>query len=304
MRGYETDPEAPQGLKLVDELPEPDPAPDEVLIEVRAFSINRGELMLVKSRTDGWHPGQDVAGQVAAVGADVTAFAVGDRVVGVADGGGWSERVAVPSAYVAALPDEVSFEDASTLPIAGLTALRALRQGGDLLGRHVLVTGATGAVGQIAIQLAVAAGATVTAQVSGPEREQEARDLGAHTVVTDVAGSGPFHLACDGIGGAVLTAIAGELEPGGTVVCYGASGGPAQLGLGDFGGAPNSTVMFLFHHIPEEEKGADIATLVALTARGAVRAPVGRTSDWSEAPASLAALADRQIRGKAVCTLS
>lgn len=303
MLGYETYPEARGGLRIVENLPRPVPGTHDVVVEVRAFSINRGELALITSRSNGWRPGQDVSGVISAVGPDVTEFEVGDRVVAVADGGGWSEQVAVPEMYVASLPDEVSFSDAAALPIAGLTALRALRNGGSLLGRRVLVTGATGAVGGFAIQLARAAGATVTAQVSAPERERQVRELGAHHVVTNLNGSGPFELACDGVGGEVLTAIASELVPEGVAVSYGTSGGQAKLGLLDFAKSPNAKVIFLFHSRPEEQKGNDLAILAEKVAHGSIRPLIGRRSDWNELPDALSALKERRVRGKAVLTL-
>src|SRR5690349_13517038 len=81
-------------------------------------------------------PGQDVAGVVARAAADGSGPPEGTRVVGIADGGGWSKRVLVPAHRVAPLPDATSFEDAAALPVAGLTALRALREAGPLLGRR------------------------------------------------------------------------------------------------------------------------------------------------------------------------
>jgi NADPH:quinone reductase-like Zn-dependent oxidoreductase len=94
------------------------------------------------------------------------------------------------------MADRVSFNEAATLPVAGITALRALRVGGAVLGRPVLVTGATGGVGQFALQLAAAAGATVTALVSHPGRKELARQFGAHEAVTSLADEslGPFYL--------------------------------------------------------------------------------------------------------------
>jgi NADPH:quinone reductase len=186
MRGYVTDPSALGGLRLAGDLPEPEPGPDELLVDVRAFSLNRGETVLVEQRPDGWRPGQDVAGVVVRAAADGSGPPEGARVVAVVDWEGWAERVAVPVRWAARLPDHVPFEPAASLPIAGLTALRALRQGGAVLGRDVLVTGATGGVGQVAIQLARAAGARVTAQVSAPERAAEAREAGADAVVVSL----------------------------------------------------------------------------------------------------------------------
>lgn len=115
------------------EIEEPDPAPDETVVEVRAFSLDRGELSLMEGSPEGWRPGQDISGVVAEEAADGSGPDAGRRVVGIVDGAGWAMR--------AALPDEVSFEAAATLPIAGLTALHTLRFGGNnLFGRRVLVT--------------------------------------------------------------------------------------------------------------------------------------------------------------------
>ena len=291
MRGFITDPDAPGGLRLDDDLPEPEPSADEIVVDVRAFAVNRGELRLIPARPDGWRPGQDVAGVVA-----------GAPVVAIAQGGGWSERVAVPAAHCAQLPDGVSFEQAASLPIAGLTALRALRQGGFLLGREVLVTGATGGVGQFAVQLARAAGARVTAQVSEPDRAEEARAAGANAVTWDLESDelGPYALVADGIGGAVLAAAIGLLEPGGVAVTYGAAGGMAELGLPSFAAAPNARLVGLFHSVPEDEKGADLAILAGQVADGALVPRLGRVEDWTDTVEVLAALGERRIRGKAV----
>jgi len=175
MRGVITDSAAPGGLRLADDLPEPEPAAHELVLAVRAFSINAGEVSLIEQRPDGWRPGQDTAGVVVAAAADGSGAPVGTRVVAYPEWEGWAERIAVPTAWVAALPDPVSLEEAATLPVAGLTALRAVQVGGALLGRNVLVTGAAGGVGQLAVQLAAASGARVTALVSGPERVGDAR---------------------------------------------------------------------------------------------------------------------------------
>src|SRR4051812_1914554 len=261
MRGFITDPNAPGGLRLADDLPEPVPAANEVVIEVHAYGINRGELFLLQQRADGWRPGQDVSGVVGRAAADGSSPPEGTRIVGIVDGEGWAERVTIPTRWIAVLPDEVSFEQAASLPIAGLTALRALRVNGPLLGRRVLVTGATGGVGQFAVQLAVAAGARVTAQVSSLEREEEARKLGAHEVAVglDDEGLGPFHLICDGVGGPLLRDAVHRMAPGGTAVLYGAVGGAAELGLADFGrSARNGKVMGFFHAEPQDTKGADL----------------------------------------------
>ena len=128
------------------DVPEPKPEPNEAIVEVHAFSLNRGELSLLANRPAGWRPGQDIAGVVIQQATDGSGPAAGTRVVGLVDGAGWSQRVAVRTTHLAALPDNMSFAAAAALPIAGLTALRTVRTGGSILGRRVLVTGAAGGV--------------------------------------------------------------------------------------------------------------------------------------------------------------
>ena len=137
--------------------------------------------------------------------------------------------MAIPSHRAAALPDSVSFTEAAPLPVAGLTALRALRTGGPLLGSRVLVTGASGGVGTFAVQLARIAGAVVTAQVSGPARSAAVSALGASEVITEIgAEAGPFQLVLDGVGGQVLTAAVRRLARGGVVYRLRCRQWPAQ----------------------------------------------------------------------------
>src|SRR5689334_24513317 len=152
---------SPLELRDVDE---PTPAANEAIIEVKNVSINRGELRLLASRPAGWRPGQDVAGTIVRTAQDGPP--VGTRVVAMVDQAGWAERVAAPLSRIGQLPDNVTFQQSATLPVAGLTALRALRLGGMLLGKRVLITGASGGVGHIAAQLADRSGANVTGTTS------------------------------------------------------------------------------------------------------------------------------------------
>src|SRR2546429_1239516 len=176
-------PSAPIPVELR-EVIEPEPAAGEAIVEVHAFSVNRGELALLSIRPEGWRPGQDIAGVVVRQAADGSGPPAGTRVVALVDQAGWSQRAAAPTARMAVLPNEVSFAAAATLPVAGLTALRTLRYGGFLLGRRVLVTGAAGGVGRFAVELAARAGARVTGVVGSPQRAQGLRELGAVEVVT------------------------------------------------------------------------------------------------------------------------
>src|ERR1700730_12594262 len=115
------------------EVPEPQPKRNEALVAVHAFSLNRGELRLFQVRPEGWRPGQDIAGVVLRQAADGSGPAAATRVVELCDWEGWAEQAAVPSHRVAVLPNNVSFEVAAALPVAGLTALRTLRHGAPLL---------------------------------------------------------------------------------------------------------------------------------------------------------------------------
>jgi NADPH:quinone reductase len=306
MLGYVTEPSATAGIARR-ELPEPAPGPHDVLVEVAAFTVNRGELALIQQRADGWAPGQDVAGTVAAAAADGTGPPPGTRVAGIADGGGWSERVPVPSHRVAALPDGVSYEQAAALPVAGLTALRALRTGGALLGRRVLVTGASGGVGSFAVQLARAAGARVSALVSGEHRKAAVAGLGAHEILTGLsAETGPFDLVLDGVGGDVLPAAVRRLAPGGLVTAYGvASGQPSELAFYDFAGAaPGGRLAgFFIYRTGEQTFGEDLAVLAGMVADGRLTPAIGQPADGSAAPAVVAEFRKRQGTGKRVLTI-
>jgi NADPH:quinone reductase-like Zn-dependent oxidoreductase len=305
MLGFVTDSTADGGLDRR-ELPDPAPGDHDVLVRVGAYAVNRGELSLLADRSDGWMPGQDLAGIVERAAADGSGPDEGTRVVGVADGGAWSELALVPSHRLAALPDDVLFAHAAALPVAGLTALRALRTGGPLLGRRVLVTGATGGVGTFAVQLAVAAGAHVTALVSRPERADAARALGAHEAVTELGeDSGPFNLVLEGVGGQVLVDAIHHLAKEGVVAAYGVAGGrePAPLAFYDFaGGQLGRLIGFFVYATGEESFGEDLATLAGLVADGRLRVE-SRVRDWSETRMALQELRDRNVTGKVVLTL-
>lgn len=305
MLGYVTDPSAAAGI-IRRELPEPQPGPHDVLVEVGAYAVNRGELSLIQQRPDGWAPGQDVAGVVVAASGDGTGPAVGIRVTGIADGGGWSERVPVPSHRIAPLPDSVTFAQAASLPVAGLTALRALRTGGALLGCRVLITGASGGVGSFAVQLAKAAGARVSALVSSKARAEAVAGLGAEEILTELGPeAGPFDLVLDGVGGPVLTAAVRRLAPGGLVTAYGvASGERSDIAFYDFAGAaPGGRLQgFFVYSTGEETFGEDLGVLADMVAGGRLDPQIGQPRDWSDTSAAVTSLKDRQAAGKVVLT--
>src|SRR5579864_5817608 len=206
-----------------------DPDRDEVAVKVTAISLNRGETRrALQVAEPGWRPGWDFAGIVERAAADGSGPTAGSRVVGILPSGAWAERVNCRSHAVAVLPNGCSDAQAATLPVAGLTALHALRQGGLLLGREVLVDGASGGVGHLACQLAYAAGALVWGHVRREDsREAVTEWCGGRVVLgRDLSAAnphGPFWLIVDSLGGPALAAALGMLQPNGTCVTLGIS---------------------------------------------------------------------------------
>jgi NADPH:quinone reductase-like Zn-dependent oxidoreductase len=284
------------------EVPEPELRPNEALVAVHAFSLNRGELRLFQVRPEGWRPGQDIAGIVLKPAADGSGPPAGTRVVALCDQAGWAERAAVPSHRIAPLADNVSFAQAAALPVAGLTALRTLRHGAPLLGKRVLITGAAGGVGNLAVQLANRSGARVTAIVGNRQRAGVLDALGAE-IVTDIAeAQGRFDLILESAGGASLSAAIDRIAAKGTIVVYGnSSGEPAPFTFRDFAEHQNARIQ-AFHYFtsePEERFGPDLALLAGLIADGSLKPRIVEHG-WDELARIGPLLRDRQIPGKAV----
>lgn len=200
----------------------------------------------------------------------------------------------------------MSFSAGATLGVAGLTALRALRVGGSLLGARVLVTGASGGVGRFAVQLAHAGGARVTAVAGSPERAEGLEELGARAVVTGEEDlGGPYDLVLEGVGGPSLERSIGALTPEGVVVLYGASTEePARIALIDFaGGLGGSIRSFGVYATGLDTFGEDLEYLATLVSAGRLSAPVGLEKSWRELGEAAAALRDRRVKGKAVLSV-
>jgi NADPH2:quinone reductase len=286
------------------DVPEPTPAPNEALVVVHAFSLNRGELRSLVNNEAGWIPGQDVSGVVLRSAANGLGPREGTRVVALTDEFGWAERVAVPTHRIVPLPDNVSFTQAATLPVAGLTALRCIRLGGALVGRRVLITGAAGGVGTLAIQIAAHSGAHVTAVVGSQERMAGLKELGAEDVVCGIANvPGRYALILESGGGASLSEAVKHVDANGTVVVYGnSSGETSTLSFQDFRAAQNARIQsfFYFTSFAEEMFAPDLAVLVALIADGRLRPVIGIERDWTDLAAVTELLRNRQVPGKAV----
>lgn len=287
------------------DVPEPTTRAGHAIIQVDALSLNRGELTGIQSA--GSRPGWDIAGVVLESDPEGSGPAAGTRVAAVVREGGWAEKVSVPVGQLGQLPEHVSPEGGSTLGIAGLTALRALRAAGPLDGKRVLVTGASGAVGRFAIQIASLHSADVTALVSKPEQRQTAHEMGASTVV--VSGEelpGLYDIVIDGVGGPALESAIRSAAPGAKILTYGiASGRPANIKFADFRNGPGSALQgFFIWQSDLSSFGNDLTYLAELVAKGDLKAHVAAKFDWSELNDGLEALVRREAAGKIVVSVN
>ncbi len=296
-------PSAPIPVELHD-VAEPEPAFDEAIVEVHTFSLNRGELALLGGRPEGWRPGQDIAGVVVQSAADGSGPKEGTRVVALVESAGWAQRVAASTARIAALPENVSFASAATLPIAGLTALRIVRHGGSLLGKRVLITGAAGGVGRFAVQLAALAGAEVTGVAGRPERATGLSERGATAVVSNIQeAEGLFDLILESAGGPSLTGAISKVVPGGTIVVFGnSSREDSPLSFSNFAGHAEARLLpfFIYNSGTPASMGVDLTTLVSLVAAGKLTPEIGLEDSWRNLYRATTALRDRNVNGKAV----
>jgi NADPH2:quinone reductase len=292
----------------------PVPGPSEALVSVRAFSLNRGETKrALTTAPAGSRPGWDLAGVVQKAAANGSGPKVGARVVGLVPSGAWAEQVAVSTEALAELPDGVSFAQAATLPVAGLTALHALYKGGLLLGKRVLITGATGGVGDYAIQLARLGGATITAHIRRDDQIDFVHTSGAHNVaigdewVQSAKEMGPFDLIVESVGGDVLGAALPMLAERGVCVLFGTAGeAPMSFNAQAFyaiGGASLYGMLLndeLRWYEPAKE---GLAKLSALIVEGKLTPHITVQEPWDKTAEVAQGLLERRYPGKAVLTV-
>ena len=309
MRGLAATGDRSNPITVANDLAEPAPRQDQVLVAVEATSLNRGEIRRSLSAQPGFVPGWDVAGRVLQPAASGEGPAAGTRVVGLLDAGGWAEHAAMDLARLAPLPDSVPAAVAATLPVAGLTALLTLRRGGQLLGRRVAVTGATGGVGMFALQLASLMGAHTTAVVSAPDRQQGLPARGVDAVEVGLDGDDvPFDLVLDSVGGPLLSAALRRIVPGGHIVTYGnTSAEPTSFDVSGFylrNRATLSAFMLFGELAADPPGGRHLGPLTALVADGRLEVHIDREAPLEEGPDLVRALLDRRIAGKGVVTFS
>lgn len=293
---------------------------DEVLIQVGAAGLDRGSWHMmagkpyaVRAATGLRRPrnhllGLDVAGTVAAVGADVTRFRVGDEVFGFGQGT-FAEYTAAKERKLALKPAGLSFAQAAVVPVSGSTALQALRDAGHVRdGQNVLVTGASGGVGSYAVQLAQAFGASVTGVCSTAKMEL-VRGLGADHVIDytreDFADAGiHYDLILDFAGSPSLTRLRRALTRGGTAVVGGSEQGGSFTGLGRQirALAVSPFVSQSLKMLLAAERSQDLEQLSGFIADGRLTPCLERIFPLEQAAAAMRHLESGNVRGKVAIT--
>ena len=315
----------PPDVVQIADVEKPTPQDNEVLIEVRAASLNPldwhfmrgtpyvGRIMMGLRKPKNTRLGVDVAGQVRAVGRQVTQFKPGDAVFGAARGA-CAEYACAAESKLAMKPTNVTFEQAASVPIAGLTALQGLRDKGQIQpGQKVLINGASGGVGTFAVQIAKWLGADVTG-VCSTRNVDMVRSLGADPVIDytqeDFTRSGQrYDVILDNVGNHSLSECRRVLNPKGKYVMVG-GGGINDQGLMGPGLARAITAPVFSWFVSQDMlffmanlNPKDLTTLCELISSGKVTPVIDRRYGLSEVTEAIRYLEEGHARGKVVITL-
>jgi len=283
-----------------EERDDPVPGDTELLIAVRAAGLNSADMM----QRQGLYPappgapadipGMEVAGEVVAVGAQVTRFSPGARIMSLVGGGGQATMAVVEESHALVVPDSLTWPGAGGFPEVFSTAFDALFSQADLrMGERVLISGAAGGVGTAGVQLAAATGASVVATVRDAGRREEVGALGAGVVIDPDAASahGPYDVVLELVGAASLPTVLPHLATGARVVVIGVgSGAKIELNLLQLMGARARIGGATLRGRTRREK-ADVAAAVTahvlpLVDSGRLRVPISATFPMAEAAAA------------------
>ena len=304
-------------LKLA-EIEKPVPKDDQVLIKLRAASVNPFDYHLLKhtflrrvvGKGGTAQPGRDMAGEVEAIGPGVAQLQPGDEVFG-ASAGAFAEYTCAPASEVAIKPPRISFEQAAAIPIAGLTALQGLRDKGQLQpGQKVLINGASGGVGTFAVQIAKWLGAEVTG-VCSTRNVDLVRSLGADHVVDytreNLTSTGrKYDLFFDLVANQSFAARRGLLTAKGMYIGAGLLGKPLSVGLLAGGIAELLKAAFVsqkFSSFVAKLNREDLATIAALIEEGSVTPVIDKRYSLSETPEAVNYVEQKHARGKVIIDL-
>lgn len=278
------------------ERPDPVPGTGELLVAVRAAGLNAGDLLQRAGRypappgSPADIPGLEAAGEVLAVGPGVTRFGPGDRVMAVVGGGGQAERLTVHERCALPVPDSVGWDVAGGFPEVFTTAHDALFTQAELsMGERLCVHAAAGGVGVAAVQLAVAAGATVTATVRNVDLRDRVAALGARVVEPEgFGGHSPFDVVLELIGAPNLPEDLRALATGGRIAVIGVGAGvKAEVNLLQLMGVRGRIHGSTLRARPLEGKAAAARaverSVLPLLADGRVTVPVAATFSMSDA---------------------
>jgi NADPH:quinone reductase-like Zn-dependent oxidoreductase len=314
---------APEGVLRLERIARPAVKADEVLVRVRAASVDRGTWHLMAGtpylmRIIGFGlrgpktpvPGLAVAGTVEAVGQDVTGLAPGDEVFGTGRGS-FAGYATARASRLAPKPARLTFEQAAAVPVSAAAALQAVRDHGQVRpGQHVLVIGASGGVGTFAVQIAKALGAEVTG-VASTAKTDLVRALGADHVLDytredPVSGQRRYDVIIDIGGSRRLAHLRRALAPEGTLVITGGEDGGRWLG----GIGRNARAQLLSPFVSQRltafvarERPADLMALRDLADSGAITPAIDQTYPLSQAAAAVRHLTEGRARGKVVITI-
>src|SRR6266852_5235792 len=313
----------PDVVVQIKEVEKPVPKDGEVLIEVRAASLNPLDGHLMRApfplrlmtglrKPKNTRLGVDVAGQVEAVGRNVTQFKPGDEVFGACRAA-FAEYVCASESRLVMKPNKVTFEQAASIPVAGLTALQGLRDKGKIQpGQKVLINGASGGVGTFAVQIAKSFGADVTG-VCSTRNVGMVRSIGADQVIDytreDFTKSDQrYDLVLDNVGNHSLLEWRGVLKPKGILVTVG-GGGPDDRWIGTFFSRPIKALILSpfvsqkFVMLLAELNKEDLTILSDLMQAGKVKPVIDRRYSFGEVPEALGYLEKGHARGKVVITM-